>query len=440
MPSNLVKTKRDERLWNEAKDRADEQGRAKDWAYITGIFERMKGERKASTPAQARAKFVMRGAASEGKLNGSVWISIEDLQPDEKSLILRAEPVIDKGNQIVPYGVWKRALSHPPYLYPDNHEGISDSDKGVWIPEENIERAASRLRDPIDREADLQPPAAFVIPYRFAPVRVGPTDPGAAKKRQDEHPLVGTVRFQGLLIDLENLQGSYREGPGWRNFMHHHYGEFRNSIGVDGDPLDVYVGPNALSPLAVVIHQHDPKTGQYDEDKVMVGFDTERDAIQAYLGQYDRPGFYVEGQHRTLPVPALAAWMYRPGNRGRVVRAGAQHQNTKMAGPFGPSRVDAHPPLKKLGGLGPEIFFYGILADDRAVQDLGVGKLNALSSDLAKIVRENTDVDWQRRDSVRARLRNLIRGTLRRYQYPSDNQEKVVDSVLKQAELFFPRP
>ena len=42
MPA-FVKTDKDEELWSKAKARAKEQGRAKDWAYITGIYKSMKG-------------------------------------------------------------------------------------------------------------------------------------------------------------------------------------------------------------------------------------------------------------------------------------------------------------------------------------------------------------------------------------------------------------
>jgi len=43
MPASAVKTKRDERLWEAAKQAATEQGRSEDWAYIMGIYQRMKG-------------------------------------------------------------------------------------------------------------------------------------------------------------------------------------------------------------------------------------------------------------------------------------------------------------------------------------------------------------------------------------------------------------
>jgi len=45
-----------------------------------------------------------------------------------------------------------------------------------------------------------------------------------------------------------------------------------------------------------------------------------------------------------------------------------------------------------------------------------------------------TTVDWQKRDSVRARLRNLVRITLRRHKYPPDMQETAIALVLSQAE------
>jgi len=45
MPANLVKTERDERLWEKAKRLAARQGHAGDWAYIVGIFKRMRGHR-----------------------------------------------------------------------------------------------------------------------------------------------------------------------------------------------------------------------------------------------------------------------------------------------------------------------------------------------------------------------------------------------------------
>nr|WP_246389883.1 type I restriction enzyme endonuclease domain-containing protein [Halomonas cerina] len=49
-------------------------------------------------------------------------------------------------------------------------------------------------------------------------------------------------------------------------------------------------------------------------------------------------------------------------------------------------------------------------------------------------LRKSTTVDWQVRESVRARLRILVRRTLQRYKYPPDKAPEAVELVLKQAE------
>jgi type I restriction enzyme R subunit len=55
--------------------------------------------------------------------------------------------------------------------------------------------------------------------------------------------------------------------------------------------------------------------------------------------------------------------------------------------------------------------------------------------EITEKLRNSTSVDWQVRESVRAKLRNLVRRTLRRWKYPPDRQEEAVDLVLKQAEV-----
>ncbi|WP_081945630.1 type I restriction enzyme endonuclease domain-containing protein [Thalassotalea sp. ND16A] len=50
-------------------------------------------------------------------------------------------------------------------------------------------------------------------------------------------------------------------------------------------------------------------------------------------------------------------------------------------------------------------------------------------------LRKSTTVDWQKRDSVRARLRNLVRRALRRWKYPPDGADEAITLCLKQAEV-----
>ena len=98
-------------------------------------------------------------------------------------------------------------------------------------------------------------------------------------------------------------------------------GEIRGTEGVDGDKLDVYVGENHDSPVVVVIHQHNPWDGKYDEDKCMIGFDSVEEAIGAYKKQYDRPGFYREDEHTAIPIGAFWRWVQNTRNKGKKVTA-----------------------------------------------------------------------------------------------------------------------
>ena len=87
-------------------------------------------------------------------------------------------------------------------------------------------------------------------------------------------------------------------------------------------------------------------------------------------------------------------------------------------------------------GLNPsELAFYDALADNEsAVRDLGDAVLKAIAQELAQRLRGSATVDWRQRESVRARLRNLVRITLRRHKYPPDLQEAAIRLVLNQAE------
>lgn len=55
--------------------------------------------------------------------------------------------------------------------------------------------------------------------------------------------------------------------------------------------------------------------------------------------------------------------------------------------------------------------------------------------ELVKTVRQNVSIDWTVRESVRAKLRTLVKRVLRKYGYPPDKQEKATQTVLEQAEL-----
>jgi type I restriction enzyme R subunit len=82
-----------------------------------------------------------------------------------------------------------------------------------------------------------------------------------------------------------------------------------------------------------------------------------------------------------------------------------------------------------------ELAFYDALANNEsAVRQLGDDILRKIALELTDKLRNSTSVDWQKRESVRARLRNLVRITLRRHKYPPDQQEAAISLVIEQAE------
>ncbi|CAE6709413.1 type I restriction endonuclease subunit R [Candidatus Nitrotoga fabula] len=90
---------------------------------------------------------------------------------------------------------------------------------------------------------------------------------------------------------------------------------------------------------------------------------------------------------------------------------------------------------KDLGLTEDEIRFYDALADNEsAVRELGDEILKKIAHELTENLRKNLSVDWSERESVRARLRMMVKRILRKYKYPPDQQDAAVELVLQQAE------
>lgn len=117
---------------------------------------------------------------------------------------------------------------------------------------------------------------------------------------REEFPFVGQMIVHGVHILIENKKGDVREGTDknghkWRNEMGAHYGEIANTVAKDGDAVDVYVldHPDKATHVYIVHqnHVHGPKKG-HDEDKLIVGACSEKEAKDFYNKQYDHPGFF----------------------------------------------------------------------------------------------------------------------------------------------------
>ncbi len=69
------------------------------------------------------------------------------------------------------------------------------------------------------------------------------------------------------------------------------------------------------------------------------------------------------------------------------------------------------------------------------MKELGDDTLKKIAIEITQKLRASTTVDWQVRESVRAKLRILVRRTLQRYKYPPDKAVEAVELVLQQAEV-----
>lgn len=82
-----------------------------------------------------------------------------------------------------------------------------------------------------------------------------------------------------------------------------------------------------------------------------------------------------------------------------------------------------------------ELAFYDALANNEAsVKELRNETLKKIAHELTDNLRKSISVDWAVRDSVRAKLRLMVKRILRKYKYPPDKQEEAIELVLKQAE------
>ncbi|RXZ00840.1 type I restriction endonuclease subunit R [Fictibacillus sp. S7] len=83
-----------------------------------------------------------------------------------------------------------------------------------------------------------------------------------------------------------------------------------------------------------------------------------------------------------------------------------------------------------------EIAFYDALASHHTAEEvMGDDILKAIAHELSKAIKENMSIDWNLRESARAKMRITVRRLLKKYGYPPDIQKMAVETVVQQAEL-----
>ncbi|PHU34246.1 type I restriction endonuclease subunit R [Pseudobutyrivibrio ruminis] len=92
---------------------------------------------------------------------------------------------------------------------------------------------------------------------------------------------------------------------------------------------------------------------------------------------------------------------------------------------------------EKLGLNADELAFYDALTKPQAIKDFYENEeLIALTKELAETLRNNKTIDWQKRDSARAKMRMMIKKLLKKHKYPPEGMDDAVQTVMLQCELW----
>nr|WP_264467115.1 DUF3387 domain-containing protein [Veillonella parvula] len=92
---------------------------------------------------------------------------------------------------------------------------------------------------------------------------------------------------------------------------------------------------------------------------------------------------------------------------------------------------------KKLGLTADELAFYDALVKPQAIKDFYENEeLISITKELAETLRKNRTIDWQKRESARAKMRMIIKKLLKKHKYPPEGMDDAVQTVITQCELW----
>lgn len=98
---------------------------------------------------------------------------------------------------------------------------------------------------------------------------------------------------------------------------------------------------------------------------------------------------------------------------------------------------DAKKAGEKLGLTEDELAFYDALTKPEAIKDFYENdELIAITKELTETLRKNRTIDWQKKDSARAKMRMMIKKLLKDHRYPPEGMEDAVQTVMVQCELW----
>lgn len=212
--------------------------------------------------------------------------------------------------------------SAPLQVTDDDNDVLSDEAKEEVlkkVEEEVVERLKEKGVDVSDRIQDDGNTISMVNKAIEEAEKETETDLTPEQKESGDYKK-GHVTIQDFDIAIENPKGSVRsgvdkDGKEWSQEMHNTYGYFEGTKGKDSDDVDCFIGPNPLSEDIFVIDQLD-KDGNFDEHKVMFGFDSSEEAREAYLSNYE-DGWTGLGDITKVNIEDFRKWVQKDDVRSK---------------------------------------------------------------------------------------------------------------------------
>lgn len=247
-----------------------------------GDIAKRKDQAEIEAPTTDNA--VVREALSETRTPEDILAENESREVDDSSAVVTGseEEVYARGrdrsvkapeNAITPVasqeGKFKvEAVKRRPTVKP----GVGP--KGAAVLAKTRERAVNK---------DAHEEARQQVVFARADIERNPSD---AQKEAGNYAK-GHVTFEGYPVTLENAKGSTRRGVGpdgrpWSVKLPYDYGYIKRTEGADGDHVDVIIGRHGETGQVFIVNQIDPKTGKFDEHKVIMGEHTLEEARELY--------------------------------------------------------------------------------------------------------------------------------------------------------------
>jgi N12 class adenine-specific DNA methylase len=219
----------------------------------------------------------------------------------------KVEHVTQKGKTLTGYVVRgitdEQAKAIDPYMLKKNG--------GHFVRAERADMFEGMPKAPAAQAPQAEPETPTAEQFDQIAAQTNPTPTPA--QAEAENYKTGKTDWRGLKLSIENRKGTERRKVGpdgkteWSVTMPAHYGRILRTEGADGDHVDFYMGDNPESDQVFVVDQMDAETGGFDEHKVMLGFNTQKEAKDAYLAGFsDGKGKQRWGGVTPLSVKQLA--------------------------------------------------------------------------------------------------------------------------------------